>query len=102
MGRIVGAVVITLCVAGGAVAAPSLGPVDAKALQATVEGVVREFMLPGAVAVLSTPQGNFVFGYGATELGGTVPSAFSVDGMLPANTLMLKTLDKVYGTELLK
>jgi D-alanyl-D-alanine carboxypeptidase len=38
-----------------------------------VEGAAKELLLPGAMVLLQTPQGNFVFGYGTTELGVTNP-----------------------------
>ena len=38
-----------------------------------MEGAAKELLLPGAMVLLQTPQGNFVFGYGTTELGVTKP-----------------------------
>ena len=34
-----------------------------------MEATAKELMLPGTMVLLRTPQGEFVFGYGATELG---------------------------------
>ena len=56
--------------------APALKPIDPIALQAAVEGLAKELLLPGAMVLLHTPQGNFVFGYGTTELGVTPPNHF--------------------------
>ena len=49
--------------------APGLKPIDPAALQASIEGLAKDLMLPGAMVLLSTPQGNIVFGYGTNELG---------------------------------
>ena len=38
-----------------------------------MEGSAKELLLPGAMVLLQTPQGNFVCGYGTTELGVTNP-----------------------------
>ena len=71
--RILGIVVVVACSAGSAVGAstPALKPIDLVALQATVEGLAKELLLPGAMVLLHTPQGDFVFGYGTTEFGVT-------------------------------
>jgi D-alanyl-D-alanine carboxypeptidase len=73
--RILCIAAIVACSAGGAMGAPAtdLKPIDPVALQATVETLAKEFLLPGAMVVLHTPKGNFVFGYGTTELGVTNP-----------------------------
>jgi D-alanyl-D-alanine carboxypeptidase len=72
--RILGIVVAVACSVGGtAASATNLKPFDPVALQATVEATGKELLLPGAMVLLRTPQGDFAFGYGATELGGTSP-----------------------------
>ena len=43
-------------------------------------------MLPGAMVLLRTPQGDFVFGYGATELGGTTPPRADTHFRAASNT----------------
>ena len=53
----------------------ALKPFDPVALQATVEAMGKELLLPGAMVLLRTTQGDFAFGYGATELGGTTRRA---------------------------
>ena len=53
----------------------ALKPFDPVAFQDAVEATAKELMLPGAMVLLRTPQGNFAFGYGATELGGTTRRA---------------------------
>jgi len=52
--------------------ATALKPIDQVALQGTVETIAKEPLLPGAMVLLHTPQGEFVFGYGSTELGVTI------------------------------
>src|SRR6188472_3617929 len=72
--RILGIVVaVAYSVSGMAASATNLKPIDPLALQGAVEAMGKEFMLPSAMVLLHTPQGDFVFGYGSTELGGTTP-----------------------------
>ena len=72
--RILGIAVVMVCSVGGtAASATNLKPIEPLALQRTVEALGKEFMLPGAMVLLRTPQGDFAFGYGSTELGGTTP-----------------------------
>jgi D-alanyl-D-alanine carboxypeptidase len=47
----------------------ALRPVDPAELQATVDRVMTENHIPGAVVLLRTPQGEFVVNRGTTELG---------------------------------
>ena len=61
-------------------------PIDSAALQATVEGAGKELLLPGALVLLNTPEGNFVFGYGATELGMTKPPRTDTHFRAASNT----------------
>jgi D-alanyl-D-alanine carboxypeptidase len=69
--RTLGAAVVAVFATGIAMGAstPGLKPIDPAALHATVEGAAKELLLPGAMVLLQTPQGNFAFGYGTTELG---------------------------------
>ena len=53
--------------------APGLKPINSSALQASIEGLAKDLMLPGAMVLLSTPQGDVIFGYGTTELGAASP-----------------------------
>ncbi|HEY1863263.1 MAG TPA: serine hydrolase domain-containing protein, partial [Roseiarcus sp.] len=56
----------------GAMAASTtaLKPIEPAAFQAALDGLVKDLMVPGALVLVRTPQGEFVFGSGATELGG--------------------------------
>ena len=53
-----------------------LKPIEPEALQALVDETMKDMLVPGAVVVLRTPEGNVTATYGATELGGdTRPDA---------------------------
>jgi D-alanyl-D-alanine carboxypeptidase len=85
--RILGIVVAVACSVGGtATSATNLKPFDPVALQATVEATAKELLLPGAMVLLRTPQGDFAFGYGATELGGTTPPRGDTHFRIASNT----------------
>ena len=85
--RVLGILVAMACSFGGSAAsATNLKPFDPVALQATVEAAGKELMLPGAMVLLRTPQGDFVFGYGATELGGTTPPQADTHFRAASNT----------------
>src|SRR6516164_1287885 len=72
--RTLGIVVAVTCFIGGTVeATTNLKAFEPVALQRVVEATAKELLLPGAMVLLRTPQGDFAFGYGATELGGTIP-----------------------------
>ena len=61
---------------GTAASATNLKPFDPVALRDIVEETAKGLMVPGTMVLLRTPQGEFVFGYGTTDLGGTtLPSA---------------------------
>ena len=53
----------------------ALKPIDKAALQAMVDTTAKELLIPGAVVVLRTPQGEFTVSYGTTLLGATSPPA---------------------------
>src|SRR6516164_8377856 len=72
--RTLGIVVAVACSISGTVeATTNLEAYDPIALQGVVEATAKELLLPGAMVLLRMPQGDFAFGYGATELGGTIP-----------------------------
>ena len=52
-----------------AVPGSGLKTIDQSALQALVDSSIKEQLIPGAVLVLSTPQGDFTVASGTTELG---------------------------------
>jgi D-alanyl-D-alanine carboxypeptidase len=51
----------------------ALKPIDLAALQATVDATAKEILIPGAVVLLRTPQGEFAVTYGTTLLGEKSP-----------------------------
>lgn len=61
----------TMPSAGTSPAAPGSGlkTIDPAALQALVDTTVKEELIPGAVVVLQTPQGDFTIASGTTERG---------------------------------
>jgi len=66
----------TTTATGSASAGSALKPIDPAALQAAVDDAAKKLMVPGAMVVLRTPQGNFAAAVGTTELGGqTAPDA---------------------------
>ena len=85
---LVGAAVVATYAANTAVGADASGlkPIDPAALQASIEGLAKELMLPGAMVLLSTPQGDVVFGYGTTELGTTNPPRADTHFRAASNT----------------
>jgi D-alanyl-D-alanine carboxypeptidase len=60
--RLLGIVVAVACsVSGTAEATTNLKPFDPVALQGIVETTAKELLLPGAMVLLRTPQGDFCF-----------------------------------------
>jgi D-alanyl-D-alanine carboxypeptidase len=80
------AVAVACIISGTAEAATNLKPFDPVALQGVVERSAKELRLPGAMVLLRTPQGEFAFGYGAMELGGTTPSRADTHFRAASNT----------------
>lgn len=85
--RILALVVAVACSLGGTAASETnLKPFDPIALRDTVEATAKELMLPGTMVLLRTPQRDFVFGYGTTELGGTTPPRADTHFRIASNT----------------
>ena len=85
--RILGIVLVTVCSAGAmGASAAALKPFDPVALQETVQATAKELMVPGAMVLLRTPQGEFAFGYGSTELGVTNPPRGDTHFRVASNT----------------
>ena len=49
--------------------ASALKPIDQAALQSLVDTTIKDLLIPGAVVLLRTPQGDFTAASGTTELG---------------------------------
>jgi D-alanyl-D-alanine carboxypeptidase len=65
---------------------PALNPIDAAALQASVEKLARDMLVPGAVVILKTPRGDFSTRYGVNAYKGTAPTAFDQHIRIGSNT----------------
>jgi D-alanyl-D-alanine carboxypeptidase len=64
----------------------ALKVIDPKAFQATVERLAKELMVPGAMVVLRTPQGNFTAAVGTTQLGAPTPPEPGTHFRIASNT----------------
>jgi len=85
--RTLGIVVAVTCSISGTVeATTNLKAFEPVALQRVVEATAKELLLPGAMVLLRTPQGDFAFGYGATELGGAIPPRGDTHFRVASNT----------------
>ena len=65
---------------------PALKKIDQAALQATVARAAKELLVPGAVVLLRTPQGQFAVNYGTTRLGATPPPSADTHFRIASNT----------------
>jgi D-alanyl-D-alanine carboxypeptidase len=66
--------------------ATALKPIDQTSLQAMVETTAKELMIPGAVVLLRTPQGEFTLSYGTTLLGANSPPRADTHFRIASNT----------------
>jgi D-alanyl-D-alanine carboxypeptidase len=66
--------------------ASALKPIDQAALQTMVETTAKELMIPGAVVLLRTPQGEFTVTYGTTLLGAANPPSADTHFRIASNT----------------
>jgi D-alanyl-D-alanine carboxypeptidase len=64
----------------------ALNPIDQAALQAVVEATAKELLIPGAMVILSTPEGEFTVSYGTTTLGATIPPRADTHFRIASNT----------------
>jgi D-alanyl-D-alanine carboxypeptidase len=61
-------------------------PLDAAALQATLDATAKELLTPGAVVVIRTPGGDFRATYGTTTAGGSTPISLDDHVRIGSNT----------------
>src|SRR5207245_9110436 len=81
------ALLIAACSRPGSTAGPSaLKPIDQAALQTLVDTAIKELLIPGAVVLLCTPQGDFTVTYGTTLLGATTPPRSDTHFRIASNT----------------
>jgi D-alanyl-D-alanine carboxypeptidase len=66
--------------------ASALKPIDQKAFQAVVDAAAKKLMVPGAIVLLRTPQGNFNAAVGTTELGAQTPPKANTHFRIASNT----------------
>ena len=72
--------------ATSAARASALKPIDQKRFEAVVAWAANELMVPAAVVLLRTPQGDFTAAYGTTELGTQAPPAATTHFRIASNT----------------
>src|SRR5436305_2286095 len=81
------ALLIAACSRPGSTAGSSaLKPIDQAALQTMVARMARELLIPGAVVLLRTPQGEFTVSYGTTLLGANSPPRADTHFRIASNT----------------
>src|SRR6266540_6062680 len=81
------ALLIAACSRPGSTAgAPALETTDQAALQTMVDTTAKELLIPGAVVLLRTPQGEFAVTYGTTLLGNTSPPRADTHFRIASNT----------------
>src|SRR6266508_5511612 len=64
----------------------ALKPIDKAALQTLVDTTARELLIPGAMVLLRTPQGEFTVSYGTTLLGANSPPRADTHFRIASNT----------------
>src|ERR1700757_1389522 len=64
----------------------ALKPIDKAALQTLVARTAGELLIPGAVVLLRTPQGDFTVSYGTTLLGANSPPSGDTHFRIASNT----------------
>src|SRR6266496_3252313 len=81
------ALLIAACSRPGSTAGSSaLKPIDQAALQTMVDTTAKELLIPGAVVLLRTPQGEFTVTYGTTALGAISPPRIDTYFRIASNT----------------
>ena len=71
---------------GSAPKGSALKPIDPAAFQAVVDAAAKELLVPGAVVVLRTPQGNYDAVVGTTKLGAQTPPDANTHFRIASNT----------------
>src|SRR6266481_7506509 len=81
------ALLIAGCSRPGSMAGSSaLKPIDQAALQTMVDTTAKELLIPGAVVLLRTPQGEFTVTYGTTLIGAISPPRADTHFRIASNT----------------
>ena len=66
--------------------ASAFKPIDKSALQTMVDSTAKELMVPGAMVLLRTPQGDFTVSYGTTLLGANSSPSADTHFRIASNT----------------
>jgi len=81
------ALVIAACSGSGStVSSSALKPIDQAALPTMIDNTAKELLIPGAVILLRTPQGEFTVIYGTTLLGTARPPSAVTYFRIASNT----------------
>src|SRR5436309_15213044 len=81
------ALLIAACSRPGSTAGSSaLKPIDQAALQTMVDTTAKGLLIPGAVVLLRTPQGEFTVTHGTTLLGANSPPSADTHFRIASNT----------------
>src|ERR1044072_3420868 len=64
----------------------TLKPIDQAALQSMLNNTASELLIPGALILLRTPQGEFTMTYGTTSLGAPTPPRADTHFRIASNT----------------
>src|SRR5271157_5426662 len=73
-------------VPGSTASSPGLKQIDRAALQTMVDTTAKELLIPGAVVLLRTPQGEFTVTSGTTLLGAKIPPRADTYFRIASNT----------------
>jgi D-alanyl-D-alanine carboxypeptidase len=71
---------------GASTPAGALKPISQAALQTMVAATARKLLIPGALVLLRTPQGEFTAAYGTTQLGTERPPTADTYFRIASNT----------------
>jgi D-alanyl-D-alanine carboxypeptidase len=71
---------------GPAAGSSGLKQIDQSALQAMLDKTAKELLIPGAIILLRTPQGEFTVTYGTTQIGTTNPPRADTHFRVASNT----------------
>jgi D-alanyl-D-alanine carboxypeptidase len=64
----------------------ALKPIEQAALQSAIAETAKDLLIPGAVVLLRTPQGEFAIDYGTTQLGANTPPSADTHFRIASNT----------------
>src|SRR5436853_1995493 len=73
----------------------ALKPIDQAALQTMVDTTAKELLVPGAVVLLRTPQGEFTVTHGTTRLGTMSPPRADTHFRIASNTKRMRAAGTV-------